>query len=56
MASRMADFSGHSLSCTLPPGMIQRSECPEEVTSSTWDRCYDFLNIFAKKFCNKWRF
>jgi hypothetical protein len=19
----------------------------------TWDRCYDFLNIFAEKFCEK---
>jgi hypothetical protein len=21
-----------------------------------WDRCYDFLNIFAKKISKKWRF
>jgi hypothetical protein len=21
-----------------------------------WDRCYDFLNIFAEKFSKKWRF
>jgi hypothetical protein len=22
----------------------------------TWDRCYDFKNIFAKKIAKKWRF
>jgi hypothetical protein len=25
-------------------------------SSPTKDRCYDFLNIFAKKFSKKWRF
>jgi hypothetical protein len=31
--------------------------CPPPLACKrTRDRCYDFLNIFAKKFTKKWRF
>jgi hypothetical protein len=46
------------LSCTVP-----RRVCPSGIevshklvvagSSTTWDRCYDFLNIFAEKFSKK---